>query len=139
LPVFIDSNVFFYAKIMDREYGNACAEILNRIVRGEVEAATSVLVAVELANALVKYGLSNEVKETIDGLFSLEISIHEVDQFDIRNAASIFDEFKISPYDCVHIAVMRRVGVNEIISADKDFDKVNLIKRSDPKIVERTS
>jgi len=72
LPVFlIDSNIFFYAKIMDKEYGKACAEILNRIVRGEVDAATSVLVAVELANALRKYGLNNEVKEVIDGLSSL--------------------------------------------------------------------
>lgn|GEM_PF-3585510 len=72
MPVFlIDSNIFFYAKIMDKEYGKACAEILNRIVRGEVDAATSVLVAVELANALRKYGLNNEVKEVIDGLSSL--------------------------------------------------------------------
>jgi DNA-binding FrmR family transcriptional regulator len=56
---------------MDKEYGKACAEILNRIVRGEVDAATSVLVAVELANALRKYGLNNEEKEVIDGLSSL--------------------------------------------------------------------
>jgi len=132
---FIDSNVFFYAKIADREYGSACAKILEKVVRGELEAVTSALVIIELVNALRKYGLGNEVKRVVNAIFSLDISIHEVDPLDVRNAASIFDESRISPYDCAHAAVMKRVGIINIISADKDFDKIHWIKRLDPKLI----
>jgi len=132
---FIDSNIFFYAKILDREYGDAFAKILRKMERGEIKAVTSTLVIVELANALRKYGLSREVRAVVDAVFSLDIQVFEVDLLDVRIAAQIFDEFKISPYDCVHAAVMKKAGIEEIISADKDFDKINWIRRLDPKIL----
>lgn len=130
---FIDSNVFFYAKILDSEYGGACAKILEKISKGALKAITSVLVIVELANALRKYGFGDEVREVIDAVFSLDTQIYEVDAIDVRNAAEIFDEFKISPYDCVHVAVMKKAGVVHILSTDKDFDEIAWIKRLDPK------
>lgn len=132
---FIDSNVFFYAKIFDLEYGDACAKILDEIVNGELEAITSTLIVIELANALRKFGLNTEVKEVIDAVFSLDIRIYEADSFDVRNAARNFDEFRISPYDCVHATVMRKAGIFDIISADKDFDKIAWIRRVNPKII----
>ncbi|MGB9714777.1 MAG: type II toxin-antitoxin system VapC family toxin [Candidatus Bathyarchaeales archaeon] len=136
---FIDSNVFFYAKILDRQYGSACADILGKIEEGELEAATSTLVIVELANALRKYGLEDEVKDVIDAIFSLDISVFEVDLLDVRIAARVYDEFRISPYDCVHVAVMKKADIANIISADKDFDKITWIKRFDPKTSDCTS
>jgi len=132
---FIDSNVFFYAKMLDRKYGDACAKVLDKIVRDELEAVTSTLVVIELANALRKYGLSDEVKDIVNAVFSLDIHVFEVDSLDVRTAAVIFNEFRISPYDCVHAAVMRKAGIVDIISADKDFDKIAWIKRLDPKLV----
>jgi len=132
---FIDSNVFFYAKILDREYGNACTRVLGKIEKGEFGAVISTLVVVELANALRKHGLSDEVEDVVDAVFSLDIRIFEVDSIDVRTAASIFDEVRVSPYDCVHAAVMKKAGIVDIISADRDFDKIEWIKRRDPKLV----
>lgn len=133
---FIDSNVFFYAKILDREYGGSCKKVLSRIVNGELKAATSALAVVEVVNSLMKYGLSGEVRNIVDAIFSLDIPIYGTDPLDVRDAVEIFDEAKISLYDCVHAAIMRRVGITNIVSADKDFDRINWIKRSDPKIIE---
>lgn len=132
---FVDSNVFFYAKILDREYGDVCAGVLGKIERGDLKAVTSTLVVVELANALRKYGLSDEVKDVVDAVFSLDMRVFEVDSIDVRTAISIFDEFRVSPYDCVHAAVMKKAGVVDVISADRDFDKIEWIKRRDPKLV----
>lgn len=70
---FIDSNVFFYAIILDLEYGKPCAKILDKIEKGELEAVASTLVVVELANALRKYDLYDDVKDVVDAVFSLEI------------------------------------------------------------------
>ena len=104
---FVDSNVFFYAKIFDRVYGGACAGVLDKIERGELEAVTSTLVVVELANALRRYGLGDEVRDVVDAVFSLDMRVFEVDSIDVRTAAGFFDEFRVSPYDCVHAAVMK--------------------------------
>lgn len=131
-PVFVDSNVFFYAKIMDREYGEACARFLRGVEAGEIEAATSVLIVVELANALRRYGLGDEVKKVVDAVFSLNVSMLQLGSTDVRDAANIFDRTRISPYDCVHVAVMERERIKEIVSADRDFDRVSDIKRLDP-------
>lgn len=49
---------------------------------------------------------------------------------------AIFGEANIGPYDCAHAAIMRRNGLKEIISADKEFDKLNWLKRLDPKSIE---
>lgn len=132
---FIDSNIFFYAKIFDREYGDACAGVLGKIEKGELDAVTSTLVIVELANALRKYGLGDEVKDVVDAVFSLDLRVLEIDSLDVRAATRIFDEFRVSPYDCVHAAVMKKAGIVEIISADKDFDRIDWIRRRDPKRV----
>jgi len=130
---YIDSNILFYAKIMDREYGEDCARILSLISKGELQAATSSLAVIELANALRKYGLSDQVADVVDAVFSLDFQIIQVDPTDVRNAMEIFDEFRISPYDCTHVAVMKKAATNTIVSADRDFEKVTWVRRIDPK------
>jgi predicted nucleic acid-binding protein len=130
---YVDSNVFFYAKIMDRNYGPSCAEVIKSIHGGRILAATSTLVALEVANALRKFGLSREVRDTVDSIFSLRIQFTSLEQSDLRNAINTFHKYLISPYDCAHLAMMKRLGAQVIISADKDFDKVAEIKRRNPK------
>jgi hypothetical protein len=131
--VYIDSNVFFYAKILDARYGEACAEIVENIAKAELEATASTLVVLETANALVRYGLTNAVKDEIDAICSLGMTLSPVDDIIIRWAGDIFRESGISPSDCVHVATMKKFGVTEILSADKDFDKISGIRRIDPK------
>jgi len=133
---YVDSNVFFYAKIMDGVYGKSCSNILRIIGSGEMKASTSVLVPLEVGNAMRKYGLVKEVASEIRAIFSLGIEVHGIDASDAQEAAEIFSGVKISPYDCLHAAVMKRVGLDEIISADKEFDKLKGITRIDPRSIE---
>jgi hypothetical protein len=132
MTVYIDSNIFFYAKIMDKRYGKACAKIISDVAKDEIDGIASVLMLLEVANALRKYGLVGEIKNEIDAIYSLRMKIVPVDDIIIRLASEIYDEVKISPYDCAHVATMRKFGVKEIISADKDFDKISGIKRIEP-------
>ena len=67
---YIDSNVFFYAKIMDRVFGGPCSEILRSLASGTLEASTSALVPVEVANALRKYGRSKDVAQEVRAIHS---------------------------------------------------------------------
>ena len=132
-PVYIDSNIFFYAKILDTRYGKTCTKIIGDIAKAELKAVASTLVVLEVANALRKYGLTNAVKDEIDAICSLGMVLSSVDDIIIRWAGDIYQKVGISPYDCVHAATMRKLGVTEILSADKDFDKISGIQRIDPK------
>ncbi len=122
---------------MDPEYGSSSARVLREIHEGSIAAATSVLITLEVANALRKFGLARDVRGTVDSIFSLPIQVFDLDHSDIRNAISIFQRHLISPYDCTHVAVMRRVEISSIISADRDFDRIPEIKRKDPKLFAR--
>ncbi len=129
---FIDSNVFFYAKIMDAHYGTACARIIRRISSGALEASTSALVPVEVANAMRKFGLAGEIAAEVRALYSLGIEVLSIDAPDGLEAIEASGKFGISPYDCLHAIVMKRNGLREIISADREFDKLDWVNRTDP-------
>ena len=73
-----------------------------------------------------------EVRNSIDAMLSLDMEIYEIDRIDIAEAIRISEEFDISPYDAVHVAIMKKADVARIISADKDFDRVTGIERIDP-------
>jgi len=131
--VYIDSNIFFYAKILDTQYGESCTKIIEDITKAKLKAAVSTLVVLEVANALRKYGITDAVKDEIDAICSLGMMLGPMDDVIIRWAGDIYHRVGISPYDCVHAATMRKLGVTEILSADKDFDKISEIRRVDPK------
>jgi len=130
---FIDSNVFFYSIILDGNYGRSCAEVLRKLQDGTILGATSSLVILEVANALRKFGLAKQVRDVVDSVFSLEIKILDMTSSDVRNATEICQRLNINPYDCIHVAVMQHAGIKRIISADRDFDRISEIKRTDPK------
>lgn len=67
----------------------------------------------ELTNALRKYGLGDEVKDVVDAIFSLDIKVFEADSLDVRTAVRIYDKFRISPSDCVHVAVMQKASITQ--------------------------
>ncbi len=133
--LYVDSNVFFYAKIMDRVFGKPCSDILRGIASDNLQASTSALVPIEVANALRKYGLAKDVVEEVRAIFSLGLEVYSLDSTDAREAAEIYAATGISPYDCLHAAVMRKNGLNEIISADREFEKIPWIKRLDPRLM----
>ena len=52
---------------------------------------------------------------------------------DVQLAARLADEYPgVSARDLVHVAVMRRMGVDRIVSADRDFDRIADVERLDP-------
>jgi predicted nucleic acid-binding protein len=131
--VYVDSNVFFYAKIGDREYGRSCAEIVRRISDGRLHAAISALVPLEASNALRKYGLGMRAAEEITAILSLGMDVLSLEVSDLSELESAMSETNVSPYDCAHAIVMKRYGIKSIVSADRDFDKFRWLSRTDPR------
>ncbi len=136
--IYVDTNVIIYAVANDAKYGAACKRILLDLETDKLKACASVLVLVETINVLTKINkLLNvagkaelDIRKNIDAILSLPIVWFDLNFLVIKRAAEY--KYKVSGVDYVHIASMELNSVSELISADKEIDKVGAIKRVDP-------
>lgn len=70
------------------------------------------------------------IKKNIDAILSLPIKWIDLNFAIIRRASEY--KYEISGIDYIHLASMELNMVNEIISVDKEFDKIDFIKRINP-------
>ena len=132
MEYFLDSNIFVNAKIKDRKYGSSCARVIIDLAEGRLSAATSTLALVEVSNALKKIGLGKEVALEINSIYSTGITVTEMLNVDVRLTVELFRSSSVSPYDCAHAAIMKRIGLDTILSTDPHFEDIPGINRLDP-------
>ena len=131
---FIDANVPIYAAGRDHPYKVPCGQILHLVASNPEHFITNSEVLQELLHHYLASGrwvMGREVvyrfAELMQGL------IEPVYAEDVLLAANMADTSPgVSARDLVHAAVMQRLGVHRIISADRDFDRVDRIERLDP-------
>ncbi|MHA1839865.1 MAG: type II toxin-antitoxin system VapC family toxin [Candidatus Ranarchaeia archaeon] len=136
--IYLDTNIIIYAIENHPKYGDACIRILKAINDNQQEMCASVLVLIEVINVLTKINrlLSKQKKDlldvpkNIDAILSLPITWFELDFVVIRRAAEY--SFSIVGVDYFHVASMELHSISQIVSADKELDKVPFIKRLDP-------
>ncbi|MEM2927899.1 MAG: type II toxin-antitoxin system VapC family toxin [Nitrososphaerota archaeon] len=135
---YIDTNIFIYAIENHPKYGEVCKKILENIEKKKLEAYASILVLVEIVNVLKKINeilkerkeKELDIKKNIDAILSLPIKWIELNFAIIRRASEY--RYRISGIDYIHLASMELNMIHEIISADKELDKVDFIKRIEP-------
>ena len=135
---YIDTNTIIYSIENHPKYGKACAKILSEIENEKLQVSSSILVLIETIHVIQKLNkiINNEgkkqlnIRDNIDAILSLPITWLDIN-FPVIRRASEYD-YKISSVDYTHIATMEMNGIKEIISADDELDKVDIIKRIDP-------
>ena len=132
--VFLDANVPIYASGRDHAYKEPCARVLMMAAERPLSFVTDAEVLQELVHrylALRRWTLGREVVKGFAEV--MHDRIEPVFVKDIVEAASLADLDKnVSARDLVHAAVMRRLGIERIISSDTDFDRLPGITRLDP-------
>ena len=136
--IYLDTNIIIYAIENHPLYGNSCRKILLDIETGRLKASASMFLLVETISALIKINKilkkenkkQLEVNENITAILSYPLIWLDLNFPVIKRAAEY--EHKISAADYVHIATMELNSIKKIISADREFDEVDFIKRVDP-------
>ncbi len=129
---YLDSNVFIYALIGPSNDKKVISSknLISSVSKGEVKAITSFLTWDEVVYSIKKhFGLEFSLKEGKNLLNMPNLQFAEVDKNIIFLAQKIMEKYKIKPRDAIHIATALASNINEIISDDKDFDKIKEIKR----------
>lgn len=136
--IYLDTNIIIYAIANDAKYGAACKRILLDLEGGRLKACASMLVLVETINVLTKINrMPNvagkaelDILRNIDAILSLPIVWFDLNFPIIKRAAQY--AYHVSGVDYIHIAAMELNSVSEVVSGDKELDRVGAIKRLDP-------
>jgi predicted nucleic acid-binding protein len=132
--VFIDANVPIYAAGSDHPYKEPCARILRILADDPRSFVTDSEVLQELMHRYLASGRWTLGREVVRAFAeAMRGRIQPVHAEDVTLAAELADQNpEVSARDLVHAAVMQRLGVERIISADTDFDRLEGIDRLDP-------
>ncbi len=132
---FIDANVFLYAiikpknnvspQILDRK--RRAKKILQRVQEGE-EVATTVVHLSKVVNILEAKANLTTALEFLEELLTAEnVKIVSVTMEDYLKAILIARERNISVNDALVYLKMKELGIKEIYTFDKHFEKLDVV------------
>ena len=131
--IFIDANIVMYAVGRPHKYKEACARIIVSISEGKIPAVTDSEILQEI---LYRYWYIRELEkglQVFEDFQNLVPKIFPIGREDLVESAEILRKnIPIFPRDALHAAVMRKNGVNSILSTDTHFDLIPGIQRKDP-------
>ena len=128
--IYLDANFFVFALLDTTTKGQNASSIQESIVKGKVGATTSALALDELMWVLVKNKKQELVRRAIEGIYATpNLEVSEVGSGIPILALDFLEKYGFKPRDAFHAAIMRSLGLREIVSDDPDFDKIPWIKR----------
>ncbi len=130
---FVDSNVYVYLLMGDPIYSTRALRILESFEQGNVMGWTSTLALSQTFSHLKKRRKYSAMDKFYDYLENSPVRVTETTMDDLNKARSI-KEAQGLPWsmwdDLVLASQMQRLGLSEIYSNDKDFDRIQGVKRS---------
>jgi predicted nucleic acid-binding protein len=128
--IFLDANVPMYILGTDHPHKLDAQRLIARFTREQRRLVTSSEVFQEMLHRYTSIGRRDKVEfafEFLGGLVEDVISIERADVFAAKDLTH--GHPRLSARDALHVAVMRRHEISEIVSFDRGFDAVTAIKR----------
>ena len=136
--VFIDANVPIYDAGRVHPYKEPCARILRVLADSPQSFVTNSEVLQEIMHRYLASGRWTLGREVVRAFAeAMRGRVEPVHGEDVILATELADRHPgVSARDLVHAAVMQRLGVSLVISADTDFARLEGIERLDPAHIE---
>ena len=131
---FIDANIPIYAGGRGHPYKAPCTRVMRLVGLHPQLFFTNSEVLQELLHryrSSGRWALGREVFHSFAE--AMRGRVEPVYLEDLEWAADLADRYpEVRSRDLVHASVMKRIGIDRIISADMDFDKLSEVVRLDP-------
>ena len=127
--IFVDSNYLIYLKYsQEDEIFDYCVNLLKKLENFEVLA--NIVVFDEVIWILNrKYGVElEEIFEYLDKISDF-VRLIPIGFEEYEVMKEIMLRFGLKPSDAIHVATMKKAGTAEIVSEDRDFDRIDWLKR----------
>ena len=137
-PTFLDANIPIYAAGRPHRLKGPCAQVLMLAAERPEAFLTDAEVLQELLHRYLALRLWSEGRDVFHGFADLmRERVEPVQAIDVEQAAVLADELpELGARDLLHAAIMRRLEVQHIISADAGLDRLIEVERLDPMEIE---
>ncbi len=126
---YLDTNILVYYLIGDRQFGVAARDYLLSIAKGDRSASTSVYTFAELYATFRNVGLSPRViLPRLEASLNMGINLADLTQIVMLGVPAEMRRGR-SFGDAIHHLTMREIGVDHIVSEDRDWDRVHGVHR----------
>ena len=130
---FIDANIFLEIMLEDKN-ADRCFAFFDNMNNEDTEIATSDYIIytglLQIESKIRSLKLMEEFIYYINNLKNLRIIRPSIKV--IYNSLSISDKYKLDFDDALIISIMIENNIKELVSFDKDFDRVSIINRIEP-------
>src|SRR3954452_22400652 len=128
--VFLDTNVLLRHLLQDHpEHSPKATAFLARIERGDVQARISDLVVLELVFTLQRSYKQpkTQIRDVLLALLDLP-GLELPGKRKFRKVFDLYVDLNISFADAYHAVLMQQLGMGEVVSFDRDFDRVSGVR-----------
>lgn len=132
-PAYLDANIAIYSTGAEHPLKAPCLAVVEDIARNPARCWSSAEVLQELLHVFTRRRQAVRARETISVLVALLGS--QIVPIEVRDVLwCLNQQFPegIEARDRLHVSVMRRLAVVNIISADRTLDRIPGITRLDP-------
>ncbi len=128
--IFVDSNVPMYLVGGEHPLKRRVVELAPRLIEAREAFVTSAEVFQEIIHRYVAVRDRSHLNAAYEALEALISSVADVTKADVDQARALSSEYEgLSSRDCLHVAVMRKLGTVRVWSYDNSFDVVPSIQR----------
>ena len=128
--IFIDSNIPMYLVGQPHPLKDRARALLEQVVVQGTTLVTSAEVMQEIVHRYQAIRRLDAMRAALEVLTGLVSEVHPVDRRDVLRAVGVLEGVPVlSARDALHVAVMERHGVRDILSFDAGFDVVPQIRR----------
>ncbi len=128
--LYLDANFFIFALLDNTTKGQSAREIHKRIAKGADNAVTSPLAVDEIMWVLVRAAKKHLLRTAVEGIYATpNLEVLEIHPTAPLVALSIMEQYDLKPRDALHTAIMKEKKLVKIVTDDKDFDKIEWIRR----------
>ena len=129
--IYLDANVFLSAILNREDEGEKARDLLQKLQKAEIVAATSMLSFDEVFWIVKKHrGFISALKAAKTLLEIPNLTFLEINDQTLWSAYNLAEKYKLDTRDAIHIACALDHAIFTIISEDEHFDKVKEIKRT---------
>lgn len=132
--VFIDTNIPMYAAGAAHPLVEPARRVMAAVASGRIDAVTDAEVFQEILYRYLHIVQREKGFKIFDHFFRIMLGrILPIEDQDVRQARELAERYPpLGPRAPVHLAVMVRHQIEEIVTADAAFDAVAEVRRVDP-------
>ena len=128
--IFVDSNIPMYLVGADHPHKGASRSLLERAIADGEVLVTDAEVLQEILHRYVAIGRRDAIGPATDAILGVVDEVYPVEREDVERARRLVQTTRLSARDAVHVAIMRRRRITQILSFDRGFDEVEGIARN---------